>query len=243
MATAMTSAITFFNIESPCPLGRVQTRSDNLDKPRRAHAAADAHRAHRQTRVPAFALDQGVTRESGARHAVWVSERDRATVHVEPVVRNAKLVSTIEDLHGERLIELPQVDIGDLLACPFEEPGYREYGADPHFIGFATCDRKAPEEPQGFQSKLLRARRAHDDACPGPIGELARVAGSDDTVRRRGTDLRDRLVSGVRADALVLAHRHLARRQSTAVLVRDAGHHVDGRDLVDEPPRGERRRG
>jgi hypothetical protein len=44
-----------------------------------------------------------------------VADRDRAAVHVQLVVRNADAVPAVDHLHGEGLIQLPQVDVGNAL--------------------------------------------------------------------------------------------------------------------------------
>ena len=52
------------------------------------------------------------------RHADRVTERDGAAVHVDDVVGDAEVVHRREADRGERLVELEQVDVGDLHARP-----------------------------------------------------------------------------------------------------------------------------
>src|SRR3954470_11883213 len=57
----------------------------HLKKPRRAHAAADAHGDDRILRLAAAAFDQSVAGEARARHAVGMAHRDRAAIDVDLV--------------------------------------------------------------------------------------------------------------------------------------------------------------
>src|ERR1051325_1863002 len=80
------------------------TALQNLEQPRRAHAAADTHRHHHVAGAAALALDQGVAGHPRARHAVGMADRDRAAIDVHPVVGNAEHVLDVEHLHRERLV-------------------------------------------------------------------------------------------------------------------------------------------
>ena len=55
----------------------------NLEQPRRAHAAADAHGHDRELGFAAAALDQRVTGETRAGHAVGMADRNRAAVDID----------------------------------------------------------------------------------------------------------------------------------------------------------------
>src|ERR1043165_8028154 len=109
-ATAMMMAMTCLSIRVP-PAQTIELH--DFEEPRGAHAAADAHRDHREFRTAPFALDQRVPGEPRAGHAVWMAERDRPAVHVEPVIGDAELVAAVDHLHGEGLVEFPQVDVRD----------------------------------------------------------------------------------------------------------------------------------
>src|SRR5262245_1186674 len=67
--------------------------SVNLEQSRRAHAAADAHGDDRVLRAAPLAFDQDVAGHARAAHTERMSDRDRAPVHVEPVLRNAEPVA------------------------------------------------------------------------------------------------------------------------------------------------------
>src|SRR5205085_1628855 len=90
--------------------------SCDFEQRRGAHAAADAHRDDGMLHATAPSFDQGMSDEPRAAHAERMPDRDRAAVHVEPFLRNAEAVAAMEDLHGERLVELPEPDVVDAQA-------------------------------------------------------------------------------------------------------------------------------
>ena len=51
--------------------------------------------------------------DAGAGHAERVADRDRAAVHVELVDVDAQVAVAGDDLRGERLVDLDQVDVVD----------------------------------------------------------------------------------------------------------------------------------
>src|SRR5438874_8172986 len=87
-----------------CPLLR------DLEQGRRAHAAADAHGAHDIARAATLALDERVANHAGTAHAVRMADRDGAAVDVELLHRDSELVSAVDHLHGERFVQLPEID-------------------------------------------------------------------------------------------------------------------------------------
>src|SRR5690606_4845128 len=88
--------------------------SEHFEDAGRAHATADAHGHAHAPGAAAFALDERVAGQALARHAVGVAYSDGAAVDVQAVGRNAQLVSAVDHLHREGLVELPQVDVLDL---------------------------------------------------------------------------------------------------------------------------------
>ena len=58
---------------------------------------------------------------------------------------DAELVATVDDLHGERLVQLPQVDVVDLETVPLQQLRHREDGPDAHLVRLATGDGEAAE--------------------------------------------------------------------------------------------------
>src|SRR5262245_48755329 len=90
---------------SSAAYGRMLQRAlRHLEQPGRPHPAANAHRHHHILHATALALDQRMADQSAAGGAVRMTNRDRAAVDVEPLVRDAELVATVNHLHGERLV-------------------------------------------------------------------------------------------------------------------------------------------
>src|SRR5881296_3502762 len=104
--------------------------SANLEQAGRAHAAADAHGADDVTGAAALALDQRVADHARAAHAVRMADGDRAAVDVELLHRDAELVAAVDDLHGERLVQLPEIDLIHSEAEALEESRHGEDGPD-----------------------------------------------------------------------------------------------------------------
>src|SRR5580692_11896435 len=82
-----------------CLAGTTAELLKHLEQTGRAHAAADAHGHHGIFGLAAAALDQGVTGETRAGHAVGVADRDRAAIDVDLLRINAELVAAIQHLH------------------------------------------------------------------------------------------------------------------------------------------------
>src|ERR1700731_475221 len=90
-----------------------------------ALAAADAHRHDAPLRLAPAALLQDVACQPRAGHAEGVADRDRAAVDVVLLRVDAELVTRIQALAGERLVEFPQIDIGDLQALALQQLRHR----------------------------------------------------------------------------------------------------------------------
>ena len=133
--------------------------SEHFEQPSRAHAAADAHGDDDVPDFPAPSLDQRVPDEPCATHAVWVANRDRATVDIEPVRRNAETIAAVEGLDGEGLVELPQPDVIDVEAGSLEQPRDREDGADAHLVGLASDHHQVAEDAERLDPAGCRAGR------------------------------------------------------------------------------------
>src|SRR4051794_9135524 len=83
------------------------TASDDFEQASSAHAATDAHGDHDVLHPATLAFDQRGAGHARAAHAVGMADRDRATVHVQALLRNAELVAAVQYLHGKRFVELP----------------------------------------------------------------------------------------------------------------------------------------
>src|SRR5204862_6438264 len=80
----------------------------DLKQPGRAHSPADARRRDDVFRAATLAFDEDVTGQPGAGDAVGVAGRDCAAVDVQEGVRDPSLVAAVVDLHGVRLVMLPE---------------------------------------------------------------------------------------------------------------------------------------
>src|SRR5688572_26487321 len=181
--------------------------------------------------------------QAGPGRAVRVAYRNRATIDIEPVVGDAELVAAVDDLHGERFVEFPQVDIRDRLAGALQQLRHREHGPDTHFVGLASGNREASKDAQWLEIQFFGTRGAHHHAGRRAIGELAGIARGDDTAWSRGADPGHRLVIRVRPDAFVGIDGDRAGHEPAGVAVCGAHDHVDGHDLVLELAGGQRRGG
>src|SRR6185437_11068603 len=92
-----------------------------------ALAAADAHRDDRVFHVPApAAFLEDVAGEARAGHAEGMADGDRAAIDVVLGRIDVELVAAVEALRGERLVQLPQVDVLDLEIEALEQARHRE---------------------------------------------------------------------------------------------------------------------
>src|SRR5690606_33036681 len=126
--------------------------SENLEQAGGAHAAADAHRDDDVLRLAPLAFHQDVAGQAGTGHAEGMADRDRAAVDVVDVGIDPEGVAAVEALAREGLVELPQVDVVDLLALALEQAGNREDGTDTHLVGLAAGDRPALEGAHRLQA-------------------------------------------------------------------------------------------
>src|SRR5262249_41866337 len=82
-----------------------------LDDQRDPLPAAHAERGDAQARVAVLHGVQEGHQHAGAARADRMAEGDRAAVHVDAVLRDAELAQHAERLGGERLVQLPEVDL------------------------------------------------------------------------------------------------------------------------------------
>src|SRR5437667_2427066 len=240
---AVTSSVSmsFLNasISTQAPPGernRERVSGGDFEESCRAHAAADAHRHHDVSRPAAFTLDERVADQAAAGHAVRMADRNCAAIDVEPAVGNAEAVATVDHLHSERFVQLPEADVVEPHAGPLEEFWDREHRTDAHLVGLATGDRKAAEDAHRLEPPFPRDAVAHDDADGGAVGELAGVAGGDHAALDRRFDFGHAFVGRVRTNALVLGRDHFVDGFAAFVLVHRLHLGGDRHDLVAELP-------
>src|SRR6202030_2847787 len=87
--------------------------SGHFEQARRPLAAANAHRHDHEPGAAPLAFDECMTGEACAADAVGMSDRNRAAVDVQALVRNAETIAAIQHLASKRFIKLPQIDIAD----------------------------------------------------------------------------------------------------------------------------------
>src|SRR5262245_56052672 len=92
--------------------------SAQLEQPGRPLAAADAHRHDAVPDLAPLHLVGQRADQARAGHAVGVAERNRAAVDVQLLRVDPQAIAAVDDLHGERLVQLPQVDVADRQAVP-----------------------------------------------------------------------------------------------------------------------------
>src|SRR6185436_8614210 len=91
-----------------------------LEETRGALTAAHAHRDDAVARLAPEHLVGERADHARARHAERVADRDRAAVDVELLGIDPQAIAAVDDLRGERLVELPHVDVVDLEAVALE---------------------------------------------------------------------------------------------------------------------------
>src|ERR1044072_9906854 len=109
--------------------------SDGFEHGRQALADADAHGRNAEPAAAAAQLAEKGGGEAGAGAAEWVAEGDRAAVDVEALLVEPELSGAGEDLGGEGLVELDQVDLVDREARGGKGARDRLDRADAHVCG------------------------------------------------------------------------------------------------------------
>src|SRR4051794_38444383 len=101
--------------------GRLDHESaEALDDHGHALATAAAHRLQAELLVVELeAVDQRAG-DAGAGHAEGVAHGDGAAVHVQLVLVDAEVAGGRDDLRGERLVDLEQVDVADAETGPLQ---------------------------------------------------------------------------------------------------------------------------
>src|ERR1700704_1623294 len=151
------SVIAVFTCELP-----VFRSMDDFEQTRRAHAATNAHGHPAVFRLAPPALDQEVAGQPRAGHAIGMADRDRAAIDVELVGFDAKLVAAIDHLNRIGLVELPEIDIVDLEAVPFQQPRDRDNRPDAHLVRLDSGSDEAAEDAERLQALLRGHLVAHD---------------------------------------------------------------------------------
>jgi hypothetical protein len=57
------------------------------------------------------ACKQGMTHKSLTAHAIGMSDRNRATIHIQFVIWDAQAVPTVNHLDGKGLVQFPKINV------------------------------------------------------------------------------------------------------------------------------------
>src|SRR5262245_6049722 len=140
------------------------SRAGVLDQDRDALAAADAGRGDAEALLAAPELQEERQDQARAGRAERVPERDRAAVDVDLVAVEAELLLDAEVLRREGLVDLEEVDVGELDARALEALPDRGHGPDAHLGGIYADRGRASHEPEHVEPVRLRALgRGHDE--------------------------------------------------------------------------------
>src|SRR5579872_646887 len=161
------------------PLRSAGAGLGNLEQAGGTHAAADAHRADDELGAAPLSFDQRVPDHPRPRHAIGMANRDRAAIDVQLVVRDAEPIAAIDDLAGEGLVQLPQIDVVYGQAVLFQQLRHGEDRADAHLVRGAAGDCYAAIDAERLQAAALGLLFLHQDRGRGAVRQLRGVAGGD----------------------------------------------------------------
>src|SRR5579871_1520112 len=144
-----------------------------------AHATADAHRHHAELGLAAPSFQQQMAGHARARHAVGMADRNRAAVDIELGRIDTELVGAVDNLAGESLVQLPQIDVADLQAVALEQPRDSERRPDAHLVRLASGNGESAKDAERLDAAPGGFGAFHDDGSRRAIGELRSIAGGD----------------------------------------------------------------
>ena len=116
------------------------------------------------------------------RAPVWPKGWPRAMappLHVQLVVADAELLGRGDDLGGEGLVDLHQVDVVDGHAGPTQHLADGVDRTEAHDLGIETGDAAGHDAGQRGDAELAGLGVAHHDDGGGAVVERAGVAGGD----------------------------------------------------------------
>src|SRR5690606_29941514 len=139
--------------------------------------AADAHGLQPELLVVELEAVDERGGDPGAGHAERVADGDRAAVDVQLVVVDAEVLGRRQDLRGERLVDLDQVDVVDGHPGVGERLAGRLDRAEAHDLGGQAGDAGRHDPRQRGYAELGGLGVAHDDDRGGAVVQRAAVAG------------------------------------------------------------------
>src|SRR5512134_1959548 len=104
----------------------------SLEKDGHPHSPRYAEGGDASFRAPAAHFVEERRRDPGAGGADRVAERDRSAVDVDAAEVEGEIARAGNDLGGEGLVELDEVDVGQAELRPGEQSADRRHGADAH---------------------------------------------------------------------------------------------------------------
>src|SRR5690606_13138672 len=157
-----------------------------------------------QSAAAAAQLVGQVQHDAGARHADGVAQRDRAAVDVDDVCGDAQVPHGLQGHAGERLVDLDQVEVGDLPARLGERVPDRVGRLGVQRVVRSRDVAVRADLGEDLAAQLLGLGPAHDHDRAGAVGDLGGGAGGDGALRvEGGAQPGEALGGGVGADALV----------------------------------------
>src|SRR6185295_10155712 len=148
-----------------------------LDDRRDALPDSHAQRCDPVAAPPASQLPDQRRQDPGSGAAERVAEGDRAAVDVQPLLVDPELADAGEDLGGERLVDLDQVDLVEAQAGGVERPSNRGHRPHSHVRGVDTRDTDRDDAPQGAGSDLLRSLVRRQHQAGGAVVQGRGIAG------------------------------------------------------------------
>src|SRR5215218_10210469 len=179
-------------------------RSDRFEDGGQTLADTDAEGRDPILAAAALQLaDQGAG-EAGAGAAERVAEGDRAAVDVEALLLDPELASAGEDLRGEGLAQLDQVELVDRQAGVLQRAGDGLDRPDAHEGGVDPRDTGGDHPRQRLGADLLDAFLGGDQHAGGAVVQGRGVAGGDrPPLAKDRSQLLQLLQGGIGARSLV----------------------------------------
>ena len=138
------------------------------------------HIVARPRRAPRRRISQISVRRAGARpsDAERVAERDRAAVHVQPLVVDPELADAGEHLGREGLVQLDEVDVVDVEAGALERlAAWPGPGPMPMYAGSTPAAPLDTMRASGSRPSSRGALLGRQHHARGAVVDLRRVAG------------------------------------------------------------------
>ncbi len=93
-------------------------------------------------------------------------QRDRAALDVQALGVEAQLAIAGDDLGGEGLVDLDEVEVREPEGEPLEQPLHGGHDADPHDVGIDARRSDAQDPRHGLDPHGVARSRDRDNAAP-----------------------------------------------------------------------------